>query len=163
SARARAVSPICRARSGVSRARCSATSGPLAATRISLSGSKNTPIPSQESVMMQAPAPAASKTRVAGLYPYAAMLSRLTLRIGRGGMVSRRVEPVIDRHAEPGAKFAVAGNHRLPAAISEHDVVFRDQRAERVPGIGGDAVQRGRRIDIPERGDRPASLEERNA
>ena len=28
--------------------------------------------------MMQAPAPAASNTRVAGLNPYAAMLSRLT-------------------------------------------------------------------------------------
>jgi hypothetical protein len=41
-------------------------------------------MPSQASVIRQAAAPAASKTRVAGEKPRAAMLSRLTLSTARG-------------------------------------------------------------------------------
>jgi hypothetical protein len=41
---------------------------------------ENNSIPSHASVMRQAAAPAASKTRVAGEKPLRAMLSRLTLR-----------------------------------------------------------------------------------
>ena len=41
-------------------------------------------MPGQSSEMRHAPAPAASKTRVAGLKPFRAMLSRLTLRTASG-------------------------------------------------------------------------------
>src|SRR5947199_2423 len=58
---------------------CSAES----AIKTSDCGSKNNSIPGHESVMTQAPAPAASKIRVGGEKPTCAMESRFTLRTSR--------------------------------------------------------------------------------
>src|SRR5579885_150251 len=69
SMRARAAWPRRRARASSSAQRVPATSSPSAAQRISLPGVRNSSLPSQASVIMQAPAPAASKMRVGGEKP----------------------------------------------------------------------------------------------
>ena len=82
-ARERACLPISAACLPEVRSRTCATSSLVCATKISFSGSKNSSIPSQKSVNKQAPAPAASNTRVAGENPKRAMLSRLMFKIIR--------------------------------------------------------------------------------
>ena len=75
---------MARARPASRSATCPATASPSSATSTSVPGSRNSSIPSQASVIRQAPAPAASNTRVAGEKPYRAMLSRLTFSTARG-------------------------------------------------------------------------------
>ena len=65
-----------------------ATAAPSSATRTSRPGSRNISMPRQRSVIRQAPAPAASNTRVAGDQPLRAMLSRLMLRTQRAVQLS---------------------------------------------------------------------------
>src|SRR5215212_1435961 len=84
STRLNAASPITRARWASSDSRISATSAPSFATSTSRPGSRKNSIPSQASVMRQAAAPAASKTRVAGDQPFAAIESREMLSTARG-------------------------------------------------------------------------------
>ena len=71
---------------GTETAKCSATSSPLRATRTSRPGSRNRGMPSQSSVMRHAPAPAASKTRVARAESVAchAFAADVQHRAGRG-------------------------------------------------------------------------------
>ena len=59
---------------------CSATSRPSRATSTSSFGDRKSSMPSQASVIRHAPAPAASKTRVAGEKPTSAIESRATFR-----------------------------------------------------------------------------------
>ena len=84
-------------------------------------------------------------------------------RLGRLRMVGRRIKSIIDRHAGPGAEPLVGLNDRRSAAICEHDIKLRDQRVKRIPEIIGDAVERCRRVDIPESGERALTPQLRNA
>ena len=79
--------------------------------------------------------------------------------LGRDRIVGQRVEPVIDRHTAAGAKALVPRDDRRAAAVSQDKVVLRDQRAERIVWVGGDAVEGRRGIDIPKGGDRAGALD----
>jgi hypothetical protein len=65
-------------------------------------------------------------------------------------VVGRRIERVVDRHAAPGAEPGVAVDHRGAAAVGEHQVELRDQRAERIARLLVDPIEGRRRVDVPE-------------
>ena len=65
-------------------------------------------------------------------------------------MVGRRIERVVDRNARGGAERAIGVDHGLAAAVGQDQVIARYQSAEGIARVGGDALQRRRRVHVPE-------------
>ena len=53
-------------------------------------------------------------------------------------------------HATPGAEGSVLPHHGIAAAVREDQIVLRHERTKRIIRILRHAVERGRRVDIPE-------------
>ena len=72
-------------------------------------------------------------------------------RLRRLGVMGGRIERVVDRHALARPERCVGRHHRIAAAVGQHEVVARDQRAERIRRVVVHALERRRRVHVPER------------
>src|SRR5918997_1327760 len=152
--RLRAAVPIVRARSGVSARRCSATSAPSRATSTSWSGRRNISTPSQASVIRQAPAPAASNTRVAGEKPTAAIESRATFSTARLEVLkalwslvptcpTRRTFSGIGLSSQPLPPIRKRRSGRAAAALRKNSSTRASRSGRRLPRKDRSAAKRG--------------------
>ena len=64
------------------------------------------------------------------------------------------LEGVVHGHAHPRAERAVGIHDRIAAAVGEHRIVLGDQLQKRIIGVRLHAIERGRRIDVPEHDER---------
>src|SRR5215208_2475099 len=67
-------------------------------------------------------------------------------------MMRVRIERVVDRHTLTRTECFVISDDRIAAAVSENEIVLRYQIEKRIGTVGLDAVQRRRRINVPEDG-----------
>ena len=73
--------------------------------------------------------------------------------------MSGRVQRVVHRHARPRAVGEVCLHDRVAAAVGEDQIVLGDQRPERIFRVAGHPIERGGRIDVPERHQRLGPLQ----
>src|SRR5690606_36035150 len=71
----------------------------------------------------------------------------------------RRIDAVVDAMASASPEALVGVDHRPSTAIGQDQIVLRDETPEGIVRVLLDAIERRRRIDVPEDHPRPFALE----